>query len=613
MGAVRTKSSSRIVFVWCALAPCVVCAQDVKVRLYTARPPETLAVRALEGEVHWRLCATCAEKSGRLLSVGAADVSGGAEYFVTGHYELRPGSGPLFSGSYPAHIEQRAGLVLVTVTMPLEEYVAAVLMAESGDFENAESQKAMAVVARTYAMRFLGQHAKEGFDFCDTTHCQVFGWKGANAAVRAAVNATRGELLRFDGKLAQTFYHQNCGGTTAAAREAWPTVTEAYLTSHEDRYCAARGVLKWESAIGVADLDRALRAAGIAAPAGWSAVEIVSRSESGRAQRLKLSGGNGGGAAVSASTFRFAVDRELGWNKIRSDLYDVRNVGGQIIFSGRGSGHGVGLCQAGAEEMAREGKSYREILSFYYPGTEIAESGKEIARAGAQVSEIRTARTARTAETGATATATTAENEKWQKRSGECVELLSTQPDEDAVLLPIAERILKDDEEAIGWKAVAGVRLQVYPTLDVYRDTTGQPGWVAASTRGKTIRMQPLAELQKRSIVESTLRHEIFHVLVEAKAKAATPLWFREGIVLFLSNAHGGTTGDVAMTDEQMEAVLRQPRNRDEMQRAYAAAQNRVAALVQERGKEIVLGWLSGGIPGDVLGSFGSGGATPHD
>jgi stage II sporulation protein D len=577
------------------------CAQDVRVRLYTARPPETLTVRALDGEVRWRLCATCEEKSGRVLSVGGEVPVDSAEYFVTGHYELRPGSGPLFSGSYPAHIERRAGHVLVTVTMPLEEYVAAVLMAESGDFQNAESQKAMAVVARTYSMRFLGQHAKEGFDFCDTTHCQVFGWKGANSAIREAVKATRGELLRFDGKLAQTFYHQNCGGTTAAAREAWPTVTEAYLTSHEDRYCAARGVLKWESVIGVADLDRALRTAGLTVPANWNAIEIVSRSESGRAQRLKLSGGEGGSSAISGSTFRFAVDRELGWNKIRSDLYDVRNVGEQIIFSGRGSGHGVGLCQAGAEEMAREGKSYREILRFYYPGTEIAATG-------ARGAEIRTAGTTR-----AGGTATKGENEKWQKRSGERVELLSTQPDIDAVLLPIAERILKEDEEAIGWKAGAGVRLQVYATLDSYRDTTGQPGWVAASTKGKTIRLQPLAELQKRSIVESTLRHEIFHVLVEAEAKASTPLWFREGIVLFLSSANRGGAAPVAMTDEQMEAVLRQPRNRDEVQKAYAAAQRRVATLVQEHGKETVLSWLGDGIPGDVLGSSGGGGATPHN
>jgi stage II sporulation protein D len=80
---------------------------------------------------------------------------------------------------------------------------------------------------------------------------------------------------------------------------------------------------------------------------------------------------------MSASTFRFAVDRELGWDKIRSDLYEVRGTGDHIIFSGRGSGHGVGLCQTGAEEMARQGKSYREILSFYYPGTELGADESE--------------------------------------------------------------------------------------------------------------------------------------------------------------------------------------------------------------------------------------------
>jgi stage II sporulation protein D len=578
MGAVK---SSRIILVWCALSPNMAAAQDVRVRLYTTRPPEALSIRALDGEVHWRLCPACAETGGRELSIGAGEESGGTDFFVTGHYVLRPSSGPIFSSIYPAHIERRAGHLLVTVTMALEEYVAAVLTAESGDFENAESQKAMAVVARTYAMRFMGQHAQEGFDFCDTTHCQVFGWKNANAAIRAAVSATRGEVLRFEEKLAQTFYHQNCGGTTAAAREAWPAVSEAYLTSHADAYCAVRGVLKWESTIRVADLDRALRAAGLTMPAGWREIEIASRSESGRAQRLKIAGGVGSGAPISASTFRFAVDRELGWNKIRSDLYDVRNAGEQIVFSGRGSGHGVGMCQAGAEEMAREGKSYREILSFYYPGT--------------QLGSMRTS-----------------DGAKWQKRSTERISLLSTQPEVDSKLLPIAERILKEDEEAIGWKASAGVQLQVYATLDSYRDTTGQPGWIAASTRGKTIRLQPLAELQKRSIVETTLRHEVFHVLVEMKAKTATPLWFREGVVLFLSNPDAAMTAAAGMTDEQIEAVLRQPRDRDEMQRAYGAAQGRVAALVQEHGKEAVFDWLSAGIPGGVRQTTSGSSATPH-
>jgi stage II sporulation protein D len=580
---------SRIILAWCVLAPGVLQAQeDVRVRLYTARPPDALSIRGVGGEIHWRTCPKCAEFSGRELSVAAADAKGSAEFFVSGRFEIRAASGPSFLASYPAHIERHDGHLLVTVTMTLEDYVASVLMGESGDFENVESRKAMAVVARTYAVRFIGQHENEGFDFCDTTHCQVIGWKRANAAIRAAVSETHGEVLRFEGKLAATYYHQNCGGTTAGAQEVWPTVKEAYLTSHADTYCAAGGVLKWESAIRVPDLNRALRAAGLTIPERWRTIEIASRSESGRVRRLKLTGGGGGDAHISASTFRFAVDRELGWEKIRSDLYEVRNEDGQIIFSGRGSGHGVGLCQAGAEEMAREGKSYREILSFYFPGTQLGTA----------------------VPTGTT------DKVAWQKRGTERVDLLSTQPDADAAILPAAEKILKEDEDAIGWKAAGHLRLQVYATLDAYRDTTGQPGWVAAFTRGNTIRLQPLKELERRAIVESTLRHEIFHVLVEAKAKAGTPLWFREGIVLYLSNQDGASevkaTTPEALTEEQMEAILRQPRNREEVARAYAAAQIRVAELVQQHGKETVLGWLSSGIPGDVRGSSTGSNAASH-
>lgn len=579
------KRSAKL-FIWCVLAPAPAFAQDVRVRLYTNLPPQAMTVRAVEGEIRWKPCGTCEESAGRELKMGQAaetlgGVSQGQELYLSGHYELRPVSGPPFAASFPAHIELRDSRLLVTVTMPLEEYVADVLAAESGGFENVESQKAMAVVARTYATRFLGQHAKDGFDFCDTTHCQAFGWKGASSAVRSAVTATHGEILRYDGKPAETYYHQNCGGTTASASEVWPGVVEPYLTAHADGFCSARGAMVWETSLHVTEIERSLRASALSTPTGWRTIEIVDRSQSGRAQRLRLAGGSGANAFVSGSTFRFAVNRALGWDKIRSNLFDVRSAGDSIVFSGRGSGHGVGLCQAGAEEMAHEGKTYREIVSFYYPGTQVG--------ANEPVSEL-----------------------KWQTRSSERIELLSTQPESDSAILPIAERILKDNEASIGWQAINGVQLRVYSTLDAYRNTTGQPGWVAASTRGRTIRLQPLKELEKRGIVETTLRHEIFHVLVDAKAKAATPLWFREGIVLFLSNPNGQSTATNPMTDEQIDGLLRQPKNRDEMQKAYGAAQVRVAELVAQHGKEKVLAWLSSGIPGDVRGSASSGGATPQ-
>jgi stage II sporulation protein D len=124
---------------------------------------------------------------------------------------------------------------------------------------------------------------------------------------------------------------------------------------------------------------------------------------------------------------------------------------------------------------------------------------------------------------------------------------------------------------------------------------------VAASTRGSTIRLQPLPELRKKSIVESTLRHELLHVLIESRARTETPLWFREGLVLYLSAPDQAEPAPAVITDQQMEAILGQPHNREEMGQAYAAARARVAALVRENGKPVVLGWLSAGIPGSVL------------
>ncbi len=386
------------------------------------------------------------------------------------------------------------------------------------------------------------------------------------------MDSTRGEILMFQNSAVSAFYHQNCGGILAASREVWPSVTEPYLSSHADPYCVTSSPLKWESSISIADLGAALRAAGLSAPAGWTAIEIVSRSESGRAQLLRLTGGTSSDAPISASSFRYAVDRALGWNKIRSDLYNLRNDGDHILFSGRGSGHGVGLCQAGAEEMARQGKDYRQILEFYFPGTHLSKTSAD----------------------------------DWQKRASERFELVSTAPDEDSALLPIAEKILKENENAIGWRLSSRARLQIFPTLDRYRDTTGQPGWVAATTRGQTVRLQPLADLRKRSVLESTLRHEFFHLLIEPRARPNTPLWFREGLVLYLSEPNNRNSPSAALTDRQMEEVLRNPGTREKQEKAYAAARARVASLIQQNGKSAVLDWLSSGIPSEALGRTGA-------
>jgi stage II sporulation protein D len=572
----------RLIFLVAVLHAMPAQAQDLRIHLYALHPPTELTVKAGSGSLQWRTCAACPRTSATLLLLEAVgsdlrvrDAGMSREIFISGTMQIEtPGQRPI-TANFPLQVQATGGHLLLTAAIPIEDYVAAVLAGESGDFRNDESLRAMAVVVRTYATRFRGQHKGEGFDFCDTTHCQVPSWNSFSSRITAAVESTRGEILMFQGAAVSAFYHQNCGGTIAASHEAWPSVTVPYLQTHSDPYCVTASSLKWESSISMADLDAALRTSGLSSPTGWSAMEIVSRSESGRAQRLRLKGGTPPDILVSASSFRFAVNRALGWNRIRSDLYDLRNDGNHILFSGRGSGHGVGLCQAGAEEMARQGKDYRQILDFYFSGTHLSKTSAD----------------------------------DWQKRTSERLELISTAPEEDSAILPLAEKILKENEAAAGWQLSFRAHLQVFPNLDRYRDTTGQPGWVAATTRGQTVRLQPLAYLRKRSILESTLRHEFFHLLIESRARPNTPLWFREGLVLYLSEPDKRNSPSATLTDKEMEEILRNPASREKQDKAYAAARARVSSLIQKNGKSTVLDWLSSGISGEAL----RGSAAPAD
>jgi len=555
-------------------APSLLFAQGVQVRIYSAHPPSSLAILAIGGHLHWKPCPTCQEQTGQQLSVesgkaGTAPAAKAAqnEFLITGVYELRPPNGPTFSSPFPLRIKTPPGGLIIIVTMPLEQYVQHVLMAESGVFQNPEALKAMAVAARSYANKFTGQHSREGFDFCDTTHCQVFYWRSITERIRAVAEETRGEYLSYQEKAAATFYHQNCGGTTATGSETWAQISEPYLSVHADPFCLTSGGLHWETTLTHGQIDKALRASSLQPPQNWQALEISSRSSSGRVHAVNLLGGEPASFSLSGSSLRFAVNRAFGWNHIRSDLYELRNSAGKILFSGRGAGHGVGLCQAGAEEMAREGKTYKEILSFYYPGTQVA----------------------------------TSESETWQNRSDERFDLVSSEPGSDSSVFPVAERLLREAESNVGWRLPFRVRLQVFSSLDSYRNTTGQPGWVAASTRGQTIRLQPLADLRRRAILESTLRHELYHLLVEARASRKVPLWFREGLTLYLSNPSVTDAAPLSQTVQQIEQILKQGDTRENTQKAYVAAQRIVAGLIQRNGKATVLAWLSEGLPTEVL------------
>ena len=152
-------------------------AQDLRVRLYTLQPPSELTVRAASDSLQWRTCPACAKNAAAILSLQASGselriVGAGVspEVFITGAMRIETSGRPPIAAYFPIQIRATEGHLVITATIPMDDYVAAVLAGESGDFRNDESLKAMAVVIRTYATRFRGQHANDGFDFCDTTH-----------------------------------------------------------------------------------------------------------------------------------------------------------------------------------------------------------------------------------------------------------------------------------------------------------------------------------------------------------------------------------------------------------------------------------------------------------
>jgi stage II sporulation protein D len=162
----------------------------------------------------------------------------------------------------------------------------------------------------------------------------------------------------------------------------------------------------------------------------------------------------------------------------------------------------------------------------------------------------------------------------------------------------MATRLMHQAEESTSLVYNGAAKLKVYATVAAFRDATGEPGWIAASTRGRTIRMQPIDVLRDAGTLESTLRHELLHMLVEEHAQAGTPLWFREGLVLYLAEPNANPRSSVPPTNTHaLEKALRSPANEQEMRQAYAEAQARVARLAAQNGRETVLQWLQEGVP----------------
>ncbi len=285
-----------------------------------------------------------------------------------------PGPGPHVVG--PLRVRgavevQSTGTGLRVVNhVDLEDYVAGTLGREIYPGWRMETLKAQAVATRTYAVYRQERRRLAAFDLGADTTDQVYGGATAETPrIRAAVEATRGEVLAHRGEPILSVFHSASGGRTASSEEVWGRALP-YLRSRPVAHEDDSPDTYWRASFTDTTLGRALAPLGLRLGA-IRKLRVVDRSPSGRVQRVQVSGTEGS-SELTGRELRSA----LGARTIRSTLFEIRSVGGQFTFSGSGYGHGVGMSQWGAEAMARRGAQYDEILETFYPGTALARGDR---------------------------------------------------------------------------------------------------------------------------------------------------------------------------------------------------------------------------------------------
>jgi stage II sporulation protein D (peptidoglycan lytic transglycosylase) len=267
------------------------------------------------------------------------------------------------------------------VRVPLEEYVLGSALAEISPLDETPATVArvfevQAIVARTYVAGHVSRHRGEGFDVCDTTHCQLYDSRRLAtsrfaAAARAAVARTTGTVLVFDGRPAEALFHADCGGYTAAADTVWGGPPAPYLLARPDQVPASAH-RSWQFTVPAARLREAFNV-DPSSDVGrrLDDVRVAARDASGRATSVELRGERT--HITRGEQLRTLINRAFGDKALQSTRLRITHQGDSFTFDGTGFGHGVGLCQVGAMARARRGETLNTILTHYFAGVRIVQ------------------------------------------------------------------------------------------------------------------------------------------------------------------------------------------------------------------------------------------------
>lgn len=429
----------------------------------------------------------------------------------------------------------------------IDQYIAQVLAGEGQPRAADAAQEALAITARTYAMANRNRHRSEGFDSCDTTHCQVV--RPATAITRKAAEATSGRVLLHQGQPAFVFYSAWCGGHTELASQVWPGAVEyARAGSRDDEAC--EGEPSWTSEVRADEIERAMRAAGLRG-SRLRGLRVLARNDSERVARIRVEGFTP--SEMSGHEFRMAVGRVAGWQSIKSTAFDVDRTGTGYRFRGRGFGHGVGLCVIGAGKRASGGASAEDILRFYFPGLTVGPVSVS----------------ARTES--AAARPPSVELRRDGAGSDVSLALPGAEEGERSALMSLIRRTRAEIAKVTGVQP-ANLRVTVHPSVDSFGRATGQPWWVSGATEGSSIDLLPLTVLRQQGQLDRTVRHEVAHALLDG-ALAKRPRWVREGAAAYFATPAATRQGRPDRVACPSDIELLRPISAGAQRDAYARAE----------------------------------------
>jgi stage II sporulation protein D len=330
-----------------------------------------------------------------------------------------------------ARTDQRDGVFDVVEFVGIEDYLPGVVAKEMLTSWPLAAYQAQAVAARTYAMHERERSLTAGlaFDVESSDRDQVYGGSTTNANAREAVRTTRGIVMMDGDKVLRAYFSSTCGGRTAAAKDTWPigpgfeyNLAAPIQEHHRDFACSASPLFRWSVERPRNELAQRIRIFGeknglaVKRLKDLKSIEVMASNTDGRPSRFKVIEPGGAWYQLSGEEMRLAcntnasgvavatlptpvpplaaatADTAIGFGlesaaaaeqkpptlpditratRVNSSDFEVKIVGDKAVITGRGFGHGVGLCQYCAKGFAERGENWRTMIERFYPGAKI--------------------------------------------------------------------------------------------------------------------------------------------------------------------------------------------------------------------------------------------------